>query len=149
MNTRKKQTAWWTEEIKQNIKDKKMLWKQYLAQKTIDSYDKYKSQRKNVKKLITTAQRKSWEKFGEKMESESKTNQKLFYKILKNCRREKDCDLQGMKGRTGGLITNDKDVMNRWKEYFTELLHSEPNETEKDFNHAEKKPKTKQLQLKN
>ncbi|KAJ8949832.1 hypothetical protein NQ318_000531 [Aromia moschata] len=66
INKGKKQTAWWTNEIKAEIKEKKKLWKKYLQNKTRESYDYYKKQRVRVKIAIRTAKNLSWEEFGEK-----------------------------------------------------------------------------------
>lgn len=42
-NNAKKQTAWWTEDIKKEVEIKKKAWKNYLSNKTTDNYEKYKS----------------------------------------------------------------------------------------------------------
>ncbi|CAH2008634.1 unnamed protein product [Acanthoscelides obtectus] len=61
MNKNMKQTAWWTPETKQHVKEKKNKWKTYLHRKTTEAYDEYKIQRNNLKKLIIEEKRKYWE----------------------------------------------------------------------------------------
>lgn len=53
--TGKKKTAWWTEEVKETIKEKKRLWKSYLSTKDRIRYEVYKSQRRRVKEVVTVA----------------------------------------------------------------------------------------------
>ena len=67
--------------------------------------------------------KKSWEKFGEKMEENYKENQKLFYRTLKNFKKFKECPLKYVKNKQGNLLTDKKEVMERWKEHFEELLN--------------------------
>ncbi|KAF6213851.1 hypothetical protein GE061_011575 [Apolygus lucorum] len=49
-------------------------------------------------------------------------NKKLFYKVLKNMRKLKDCPIKFVKSKAGLLLTDTEDIMRRWKEYFQELL---------------------------
>lgn len=121
----KRQTAWWNEEIRQQVRLKKRKWKFYLKKKTKESYDDYKEQRTLVKNLITTAKEKAWIDFGEKLEQDSKSNQKLFYKALKNLRKEKAVQTTTIKDSQGKILTNGGEIMNRWKQYFQDLLAGE------------------------
>ena len=43
-NNRVKQTAWWTTEIKEQIKMQKKAWNDYLRNKCNDTYNEYKKQ---------------------------------------------------------------------------------------------------------
>lgn len=126
----KKQTSWWTKEIKQQIKQKKLAWRNYLSNKTVERYNIYKNERTKTKMLIKTAKNEQWEKFGEKMEQDSKTNQKLFYKALKNMRTEKHQDTYFIKNKNGAVITEEEEIIQRWKEYYQELLNA-PKEDKK------------------
>lgn len=44
----------------------------------------YKEQRTKVKKIVQESKIKAWEDFGSHMERNSKENQKILYKVLKN-----------------------------------------------------------------
>lgn len=129
-NKDKKQTAWWTDEIKKQVKIKKKSWKQYLATKTEENYKIYKEQRKHVKTLVNSAKREAWEEFGEKMEKDSKNNQKLFYKVLKNLRNEKQNVNLGIKNNKGEILTDNNKIMERWREYFCSLLNTDTDQNE-------------------
>jgi hypothetical protein len=52
----------------------------------------------------------------------SKDNQKAFYRVFKNCRKETECTLKYIKGKDGKLLANNIEIMNRWREYFIEVL---------------------------
>lgn len=64
------------------MKNKKLARKDYLR----ENYEKYRKIRNLVKTKIIEAKAKEWENFGQKMEHNSKNNQKLFCKGLKNMR---------------------------------------------------------------
>lgn len=134
-NTRK-QTAWWNEEIKNQVKAKKDKWKIHLRTKTEESYKIYKDQRNKVKELVKEAKKKAWEDFGLKMEQDSKSNQKLFYKVLKSIRKGPQEVPKQIKNKNGKILTEGKEIMERWKEYFETLLSQtdQPlNTTEEHF----------------
>lgn len=61
------------------------------------------------------------------MERNGKANQKLFYKVLKNIRNEKKSDLPHIKSKTGEILTEETEIIKRWKQYFQELLCGEDN----------------------
>ncbi|XP_072384366.1 uncharacterized protein [Diabrotica undecimpunctata] len=88
-NRSKKCTNWWNNEIKAEVKSKKIAGKNYLRNGTADNYQIYKLQRIKVKDMVLAAKRKSWEEFGNKMEEDYHSNEKLFFKNLKNLRTEK------------------------------------------------------------
>lgn len=130
----KKQTSWWTDEIKQQVKNKKKQWLKYLSSKIEVNYQLYKEQRKTVKKLVKEAKEKSWEDFGTKLEKDSQGNQKLFYKVLKNLRSNKNPRTITIKNADGELLREEREIMGRWKEYFENLLNTETPTEESDQN---------------
>lgn len=133
----KKQTAWWTEEIKAQVKIKKEKWKKYINQRTTDNYEQYKKERKAVKDLVMSLKKKKWREFGEKMETDYKTNQKLFYRVLKTQRNGKQKENTTIKDRNGGLLKGDNEVMERWREYFRELLDDGHRGMEESYDRAD------------
>lgn len=121
----KKQTAWWTEEIKQEVKTKKERWRRYLSEKTERSYEQYKEQRIKVKNLIKQSKQITWEDFGNKLERDGKSNQKLFYRVLKNLRGDKKIVSLAITNEAGEILTKETEIMERWKQYFQSLLNEE------------------------
>lgn len=124
-NKRGRRTAWWSKEIKQQVKIKKERWAEYLVKKTESTYNNYKEQRIKVKNMVSEAKNKTWTEFGEKLAKNSKENQKLFYKVLKTLRKGKAVRAVAIKNKEGDLITKTEEIMARWKEHFLELLEGE------------------------
>lgn len=141
----KKQTAWWNKEIKENVRDKKRKWKNYLNTKSEANYLEYKQQRKRVKELILQAKREAWETFGVELEENSKKNNKLFYNILKKTRRGKDTKLPQLKNKEGKILSDSNKIMERWKEYFQELLEADSNEDKVQSTNKPKRPSQENL----
>uniref|UniRef100_A0A1Y1M0F5 Reverse transcriptase domain-containing protein n=2 Tax=Photinus pyralis TaxID=7054 RepID=A0A1Y1M0F5_PHOPY len=123
INKNKKQTKWWNQELKEQVKIKKEKWKLYLSMKSEASYQVYKQQRIKVKAMVLQSKQQTWEEFGRKIETDSKTNQKLFYKVLKNLRKDKHHTLKYVKAKDDSVLTEEKAIIERWKEYFEELLN--------------------------
>lgn len=126
INRGRKQTAWWNTEIKREVQTKKTKWRKYLANKDTAHYEDYKRQREKVKELVLAAKRKSWEEFGHKIEADYHSNQKLFYKVLKNLRSgNKNQTIKQIKSENGTILTTKEDTIKRWKEYFQSLLEGQ------------------------
>ena len=108
---------------KRTSKIKKQRWKEYLQKRTNESYINYKIQRKKVKDMVMISKKQSWVEFMEKMEKDSKANQKLFFGVLKLLRKEKSGNTKQIKNKTGDILREEKEIMDKWKEYFEELLN--------------------------
>lgn len=103
-----KKTAWWTDEIKEVVKEKKLAWKEYLRNKSQENYDRYRCKKIIVKNKVIEAKRRTWEDFGEKMEADFKENQKLFYRVIKSLRKDKAPVLKFIKDKRGNILTNNE-----------------------------------------
>ena len=123
INERRKQTRWWNEEIKREVKLKKQSWQRYLSAGTDADYRRYKEQRGKVKEMVKRAKQQSWEEFGERMETDRLGNQKLFYKVLKNLRKGKRYRNRFIKSEDGKVLDEEDDIMERWKRYFEDMLN--------------------------
>lgn len=71
---------------------------------------------------------KGKKKFGYKVEQDSKSNQKLFFRVLKNLRKGKNPRLEQIKDKQGHMFREQRDIMKSWREYFEELLTVEAKE---------------------
>lgn len=72
-----------------------MLLKAYPRINNNEHYETYQEARKETKEKIKTAKAQEWEGFGSNMERNCRSNQKLFYsvlKIIKNGQRKTERD---------------------------------------------------------
>ena len=120
-------TAWWNNEVKQKIKDKKEAWKKYLSSKSNEDRDIYKIKRKEARDEVKKSKQHQWERFGEKLEENFRENQKLFWGAIKRCRRGKQCSVKHVKNKEGEMIKDSDKILEVWKDYF-ENLHNINNE---------------------
>ncbi|XP_050514773.1 uncharacterized protein LOC126890015 isoform X1 [Diabrotica virgifera virgifera] len=141
-NNKTKQTSWWNDEIKNHVKMKKKMWEKYLGNKTEENYDRYKEERKKVRDMIKIEKEKTWIQFGQQMEYNSKENQKVFYRTMKNIRIDKPTRDTRIKNTDGTIIRDDQEIMERWKQHFQELLTS--NEVNREENNEENEERTEQ-----
>ncbi|XP_063907437.1 uncharacterized protein LOC135125709 [Zophobas morio] len=127
---RKKKTHWWNKKTQEAVKKKKDAWKKYHQLGTIESYEEYKTCRSIAKITIKKEKAKEWEEFVEKMEENRKSNQKLFYANLKRLRQEENKSVSQIINKEGQILNNPTEILDRWKEYFTELLEGTENNQE-------------------
>ena len=57
------------------------------------------------------------------MEKDTKSNQELFLRILKSLQRDKSGNTKQVKIKKGDILRKEKEILDRWKEYFEELLN--------------------------
>ena len=81
-----------------------------------------------MKQIVKDAKSKAWESFGKSLEENYRENQKLFYSTLKQIRKEKECPIKFIKDTTGNIITQKENILERWREYFSDLLEGELTE---------------------
>ena len=80
-----------------------------------ENYDEYKEQRGILKKNVIQAKELEWINFGRKMEEDSKNNQKLFYKVLKNPRKERENNINQIRDKSRIMINDEDKKMDRWR----------------------------------
>lgn len=120
-----KKTPWWTEDIKQMVKEKKIKWGKYLQTRNPDDYNEYKRIRTTVKESIKAAKENSWIKFGNTMKNAYSENQKLFYGVIKQMRQKKEVLIKNIKDEQGRVLNEEQEIMERWRGYFMTLLNGE------------------------
>ncbi|XP_072028159.1 uncharacterized protein [Amphiura filiformis] len=105
--------------VKEAIKVKKKLFKQWSRTKSQSDYDKYKEARKECKKVVQTAKNASWQEYGENLAPRE------FYKAVKAVRqRDEPFDPTSLiNDEAGNPLTDQEDINNRWEEYFDGLLN--------------------------
>ena len=72
---------------------------------------------------VTEANTRTWEEFCEAMNNDFRTALKRFWTTIRCLRRGKQCIINTVYGGDGALLTSTWDVVDRWKEYFEDLLN--------------------------
>lgn len=67
--------------------------------------------KKTVKNLITKAKKANWIKFGKRLERNTKENQKLYYRIIRNINKEKQANQQALYSKDGKLLTDSREII--------------------------------------
>jgi hypothetical protein len=118
-----KKTCWWTPEVRGAVRAKKEAFKSWLNSKTVHMRALYSEARKTAASAVKAAKAKCWEMFGMKLESNYGTANKVFWQTIRRLRGKKSSAIQRVKSKEGELLTNEDDVLQRWREHFNDLLN--------------------------
>ena len=115
-------TRWWTPAVRDAVKLKKESYRTFLACGTPEAAGRYRQAKRSAAVAVTEAKTRTWEEFGEAMENDFRTASKRFWTTIRRLRRGKQCIVNTVYGGDGALLTSTRDVVDRWKEYFEDLL---------------------------
>jgi len=131
----RKETSWWSQEIREAVQEKKTIWKQLLQNNRDEIREKYRVIKLKVKRLVKEAKDASWKKFGEDLEQAGQQRNKMFWTKVKKIRNGDKKQTSGsVFDKTGSLVSGQVNILNRWKEYFDELLNVDSIPTEEEVN---------------
>ena len=99
-----RRAAWWNENFKAKIKEKKEAWKKYLQTKMPEDRMNYVSKRNIAKEEVRKAKQEQWEEFGQKLQESHQGNQKLFWTAMKSLRKTKPCPIRRIKNAKGEIV---------------------------------------------
>ena len=86
----------------------------------------YALQDKEVKKMIRNDKRAMINTLAREAETAAKKNEmKALYSITRKLSQNKKSNICGVRGKDGKLITEEREVLARWKEHFEEVLNPE------------------------
>lgn len=74
--------------------------------------------------MVKRAKLEEWEMFRAKIKKDSKDNQKLFHKVLKDMRGKRKANSRRITDRNEEVLIEPQDIVQRWKKYFMALLES-------------------------
>ncbi|TWW77679.1 hypothetical protein D4764_12G0010690 [Takifugu flavidus] len=72
---------------------------------------------------VAQAKTRAWEEFGEAIKNDFWTASKRFWTTIRRLRKGKQCTVNTVYSGDGVLLTSTRDVVDRWKEYFEDLLN--------------------------
>ena len=120
-----KRTSWWKQHgVKEAVQAKKRAYKAWLHDKSSSSLQlRYTEARKAAALAVKVSKEKMWEKFGEKLESNYRSANKVFWRTIRCLRGKRSGAAKSVKDRDGTILSNEKDILLRWREYFRDLLN--------------------------
>ena len=120
---RKKRTSLWNDIVKTACKSKKKAYKKWLQTKNPSDRELYIVERDRTKQIVAESKRKSWEDFGNKLETLGQAAGKPFWNVIKNFRNGRKREMSSILDNSGKLIVDAKEALGRWQEYFENLLN--------------------------
>ena len=118
VNTGKKSTKWWNEELKQIVKEKKDSWKKFLRTGHMEDYTEYIHKRNEAKNAVRKAKEESWNKFGNEVENNYKENKKAFWNTIKNLRGKSGRRIRNIRNEENKIESQQGKIMEIWKRYY-------------------------------
>ncbi|TWW73510.1 hypothetical protein D4764_15G0009040 [Takifugu flavidus] len=94
-----------------------------LACGTPEAADGYRQAKRSAATAVAEAKTRAWEEFGEATENDFRTASKRFWTTIRRLRKGKQCTVNTVYSGDGVLLTSTRDVVDRWKEYFEDLLN--------------------------
>ncbi|KAF1010546.1 MAG: hypothetical protein GAK29_05048 [Acinetobacter bereziniae] len=123
-----KKDAWWNDDVKAAVGEKKEAYKRMIATKDVDERkvmsEEYRRKKTDAKVIVRESKDAIRKKEGERMQADFEGNKKLFWKWVKRAKGTKE-SLNGVCKENGEMVWNEIEVRRRWKEYFEELYGKE------------------------
>ncbi|TWW69209.1 hypothetical protein D4764_18G0000150 [Takifugu flavidus] len=126
-------TRWWTPVVRDAVKLKKESYRALLACGTSETADRYWQAKRSAAAAVAEAKTRAWQEFGEAMENDFRMASKRFWTTIRPLRKGKQCTVNIVYSGDGVLLTrgpilpllltSTRDVVDRWKEYFEDLLN--------------------------
>uniref|UniRef100_A0A674P165 Reverse transcriptase domain-containing protein n=1 Tax=Takifugu rubripes TaxID=31033 RepID=A0A674P165_TAKRU len=116
-------TCCWTPAVRDAVRLKKESYRALLVCGTPEAADGYRQARHSAATAVAEPKTRAWEEFGEAMESDFWTASKRFWTTIRRLRKGKQCTVNTVYSGDGVLLTSTRDVVDRWKEYFEDLLN--------------------------
>ena len=120
-----KQTWWWAEEVQEIISKKKIQFKKWQKNREREDWVEYKSLSKAAKIAVSKAKLKKYDELYERLGT--KEGEKEVYRLAKE-REKQSRDFKNVwciKAEDRRVLTKEKEVIKRWKDYFEGLLNEE------------------------
>lgn len=127
-----KETWWWNEEVQGSIKRKTLAKRKWYRQRDLESRREYKQMRQEAKREVAKAREEAGEDLYERLNT--REGEKDLHRLARQRDRAgKDVQhVRIIKDANGNMLTDDASVLNRWKEYFHELMNVENMREERE-----------------
>jgi hypothetical protein len=120
-----KDTWWWNDNVQKVINGKKECYKRLHHNRSDENIQKYKKARRNAKNVVSEVRGQAYMEMYRKLDTKEGEND--VYKMAKlRERKTRDFNqVKCIKDETDRLLVKDKDIKNRWREYFDKLFNDE------------------------
>ena len=119
---RKRGSEWWDEETKQKVAEKRRAFNEWLRDKSDQKWENYRNIKSEAKRSVRESKRRANNRWGRRLTGNFSEN-KMFWKEVKQQRKEGGRREEMVKDRNGQLLTKEEEVNQRWAEHFEELLN--------------------------
>ena len=73
--------------------------------------------------MPTISKEKSWEEFGRRLDSNYFSANKVFWQTIRRLRGKRSSITYSIKDSDGNILTDENEILSRWREYFEDLLN--------------------------
>ena len=120
--SRKKQTAWWNEELKSKVKYEQRCFRLWMKSRTPESREAYTTARREAHKFKRQSKKDSWNILCEEMDRDVIGTKKLIYQLATSYRKGQQQRPFTIKMKDSDeIITEPEEVMKCWTDYFSNL----------------------------
>ena len=114
-----KRTAWWKQEVKEAIRAKKTAFRAWLTNKSSEQLQlRYSAARKTAATIVKQSKEKSWEEFGQKLDTDYRLANKVIWQTMRRLRGKQTPVATFIEDTNGVLLNHQTGILNRWREYF-------------------------------
>ena len=117
---RHKETWWWNEEVAEAVREKKIKYGKWKKENTKEARREYKKSRQDAKRVISSAKEKKRKECANDLNDSECQMAKQMVK-----ERQDITGLNCIKGASGKVIVDDKEIKDSWKEYVEKLMNEE------------------------
>ena len=118
-----KSSEWWDDEIKGLVKDKRKFFERYNQNKSVSNKEEYRMKKQEVKGRVREKKEMSDERVGQRVSENFRENKKLFWSGVNEERKSREQMEVRIKDIDGNVVTEERAVLDRWSEYFEQLLN--------------------------
>ena len=120
---------WFDQECEQALEERIKMKKAWMNSNSLEYKERYNQSNRETNKLLRRKKQLYIKSILDKAEEENTANNaKDFYRKIRFFKKGFIPRTYGVKNREGTLVTEDQLVLERWREYFSELLNAEEQE---------------------
>src|SRR5215469_11644772 len=118
-----KRSEWWSVEIGELIKSKKVAFEKYLVNRNEERWENYKEKCREVKRRVKEGKRRARERWGNRVEEYARSSNKKFWREVNRVRVKTESERWGIKDNEGREVMGREKEGEIWGGYFKRLLN--------------------------